>query len=57
MLYLLSFTTKYCQVALRSDDVSQGFIIGQYSRYYKLCNYVRMYVQYALCGYMYMESS
>ena len=26
---LLSYTTKYCQVALYSDDVSQGFIIGQ----------------------------
>jgi len=25
---LFSYTTKYCQVALRSDDVSQGFIIG-----------------------------
>ena len=35
-MYLLSYTTKYCQVALRTDDVSQGFIIGQV---YTVCSY------------------
>jgi len=27
-VHSFSYTTRYCKVALRSDDVSQGFMIG-----------------------------